>query len=235
MKTKTFDDKEALARYFGDYLVQKVQKNEQLNVALSGGSTPKVIFDLLSKEYSDAIDWRKLRFFWGDERCVPPDDEESNYNMTRLHLFDHVPVPAENIFRIKGELPPDEARDSYADIIDKELPKRNKVPVFDLMILGMGDDGHTASIFPHEIGLWNSDNLCEVATHPTSGQKRVTLTGKVINNAAEILFLVTGKEKAPKVAEIIKEKGTYKSHPAALVNRDKSLWLMDNEAAKLIG
>ncbi len=235
MKTKIFDNKEALARFFGDYLVQKVQQNEHLNIALSGGSTPKVIFDLLSKEYNDALDWHKLRFFWGDERCVPPGHEESNYHMTRQHLFDHVPVPHENIFRIKGELPPVEARDNYIKVLNDQLPESNGVPVFDLMILGMGDDGHTASIFPNKIGLWNSENLCEVATHPTSGQKRVTLTGKVINNAREIIFLVTGKEKAPKVAEIIHQKGSFQTYPASLVNRDRSLWLMDREAAQLIG
>lgn len=235
METKIFGNKEALARYFADHLLQMVEENRHLNVALSGGSTPKIIFDLLSNKYRDAIEWSKVRFFWGDERIVPPDDLESNYGMTRRHLFDHVPVPAENIFRAKGELTPQEARKDYETVIDQNLPKRKGVSFFDLMLLGMGDDGHTASIFPHEIKLWDSPNLCEIATHPTSGQKRVTLTGKVINNAGEIIFLVTGENKAQKVAEIIQQKGAYQTYPASRVNRYKSLWLMDREAAKLIG
>jgi 6-phosphogluconolactonase len=234
MQIKIFEDKEALSGYFGDWLLQLSQKHETLNVALSGGSTPKVIFDQLSKAYKENIDWSRIRFFWGDERCVPPTHPESNYLMTRQHLFDNVPAPPTNIFRIQGELAPQQACTQYAGLIDRELPETNGLPCFDIVLLGMGDDGHTASIFPNEISLWDSKELCEVGTHPDSGQKRVTLTGKVINNARHILFLVTGSKKATKVSEIIRHQGDYINYPASRVDSDKTTWLLDKEAAALV-
>jgi 6-phosphogluconolactonase len=230
METKIFYSKEQLSRFFGDYLTALTRDMEQVNIALSGGSTPEDIFDLLSQEYQNVIKWDKLRFFWSDERCVPPDHDESNFNMTNQHLFAHLPVAKEHIFRIKGELTPCEALADYQAVIDKELPKENGCPRFDVVVLGLGDDGHTASIFPYEIDLWHSEELCEIGTHPVFGQKRVTLTGKVINNAREIVFLVTGKNKAPKVDEILNQKGDFKKYPASLVDREKSLWLLDQEA-----
>ncbi|MGQ1888864.1 6-phosphogluconolactonase [Thermophagus sp. OGC60D27] len=232
METKIFYSKEQLARYFGDCLIELTEKNELIHMALSGGSTPETIFDVLSQEYKKSIKWDRIKFFWGDERCVPPDHAESNYRMTREHLFDHTPVLPENIFRIKGELSPEEARADYRHILERELPKVNGLPCFDVMLLGMGDDGHTASIFPHEIALWDSPEWCEIGTHPKSGQKRITLTGRVINNSRDIAFLVTGEKKAPKVHEILNQKGQYLSYPAARVNREKSLWLLDQEAAQ---
>ncbi|WP_291861979.1 6-phosphogluconolactonase [Marinilabilia sp.] len=230
METKIFYSKEQLARFFGDYLSSLTQENDQINIALSGGSTPETIFDVLSQEYRETIKWDRIRFFWGDERCVPPGDPESNFNMTHQHLFSLLSVPEKNIFRVKGELPSQEALEDYREVIAKELPSKEGLPLFDVVLLGMGDDGHTASVFPHEIDLWDSSELCEIGTHPTSGQKRITLTGKVINNAREIVFLVTGKNKAEKVDEILNEKEDYQKYPAARVNRDKSLWLLDQEA-----
>ncbi len=234
MQTKIFEDKEALSHYLGDWLMQLSQQHESLNIALSGGSTPKALFDELSKAYKDVIDWSRIRFFWGDERCVPPNHPESNYLMTRQYLFDHVPVPPINIFRVKGELEPHVACAHYNDLIDRELPKTDGGPCFDIVFLGMGDDGHTASIFPHEMSLWDSKELCEVGTHPVSGQKRVTLTGKVINNARHILFLVTGSKKATKVSEILHQQGDYKNYPASRVDSSKTTWLLDKDAATLV-
>lgn len=232
METKIFYTKEQLAQFFGDYLTELTKQDKQVNIALSGGSTPETIFDVLSQEYRHSIKWKRLRFFWGDERCVPPDHEESNYNMTRQHLFDHLPIPDKNIFRIKGELSPEEARLDYISVLKAELPKENDLPVFDVVMLGMGDDGHTASIFPYEKHLWNSPRWCETGTHPTSGQKRITLTGGVINNAREIVFLVTGKNKAPIVYEILNEKDGHQAYPAAMADRGKSIWLLDQLAVK---
>ncbi|MCA1745084.1 MAG: 6-phosphogluconolactonase, partial [Bacteroidales bacterium] len=155
------------------------------------------------------------------------------YKMTQAHLFSRLPIPEEHIFRVKGELSPDVAALEYEKTIDEVLPQKNNLPAFDLMILGMGDDGHTASIFPHEIHRWTSPLLCEVAVHPDSGQKRVSLTGKVINNSEQILFLVTGSNKAEKVAEIAQQTGNYQTYPASLVD-SKALWMLDEEAAKLL-
>lgn len=231
MEIEIFENKKELARYFGDMLVDMARSKERVYIALSGGSTPKVIFDILAEEYRQKIDWKSLVFFWGDERCVAPDDAESNYGMTKRHLFSKLPIENSNIFRVKGEMEAELAAADYSAIIDGEVPKENGTARFDLMILGMGDDGHTASIFPHQIDLWQSDSLCEVATHPESGQKRITLTGKVINNSARVVFLVTGSSKAEKVDEIINSKGSFKKYPAALVAPDNLLWMLDKEAA----
>ena len=233
MNIKTYNNKSALAAKFGEILLEISQEKEEVFIALSGGSTPKVIFDFLASEYQEKIAWHKLRFFWGDERCVAPDHVDSNYKMTDDHLFSRLPIAQEHIFRVKGELAPEVAALEYEKTIDEVLPQKNNLPAFDLMILGMGDDGHTASIFPHEIQLWTSPLLCEVATHPDSGQKRVSLTGKVINNSEQILFLVTGSNKAEKVAEIVHQRGHYQTYPASLVD-PKALWMLDEEAARLL-
>ena len=122
----------------------------------------------------------------------------------------------------------------YGDVLEKNLPSQFDVPKFDLVILGMGDDGHTASLFPYELQLWDAKANCEVAVHPDSGQKRVTITGSVINNAEVVAFLVTGTSKAEKVKEIIKETGDYNKYPATLVKptSGKLIWFLDKEAAK---
>ncbi|MCU4174369.1 6-phosphogluconolactonase [Carboxylicivirga sp. N1Y90] len=231
---QVFSDKKTLAKQFGDLLSKLSLEKKEVYIALSGGSTPKAIFEVLSHEYKKKIDWSNLRFFWGDERIVEATDPESNFGMTREHLFDHVSTKAINIFRVKGELSPDEAVDDYIDVISENVPQANDLPQFDLILLGMGDDGHTASIFPHQIGLWNSENICELAQHPESGQFRVTLSGKVINNAKQIIFLVTGNNKAKKVKEIINEEEVAKNYPAALVDKSKCTWFLDKEVASLL-
>lgn len=234
MKKEVFKDKEELSLYFGELLEKLASQKDVLNIALSGGSTPQTIFDVLAKEYKEKIDWNKINFYWGDERIVLPTDSESNYKMTKNHLFDKISIKDDNIFRVKGELTPEEANSDYINIIKENIPFKNELPIFDLMILGMGDDGHTASIFPHEMHLWDSKNICEVATHPISGQKRVTLTGDVINNSEQIIFLVTGSNKAEKVKEIFEKTGDFETYPAYRVDTAKTLWLMDKEAISLL-
>lgn len=231
-KLEIFDGKEELARQFGNLLVQLCQQKEVVNIALSGGNTPKAIFDLLAREYQSLIPWEKIRLFWVDERCVPPNDSDSNYGMTRNHLLEKVPIAPANVYRIEAEKEPKLAAGEYSALLRSALPVKNDLPYLDLTVLGMGDDGHTASVFPHEMYLWNSHNLCEVATHPQSGQKRITLTGSTINNSAKIIFLVTGDSKATITAEIINNKGNFLNYPAALVKKNKSTWYMDREAAR---
>ncbi|MAZ27273.1 MAG: 6-phosphogluconolactonase [Cytophagaceae bacterium] len=233
MELKIFKDKITVAKEFCDFFVDLLKAKEGLTVALSGGSTPKVVFDYLAG-HDTAIDWSKVKFFWGDERCVPPTDEESNYKMTVEHLFSKINVPEENIFRIKGEADPEVEAERYANILNDKLPLAKGIPYFDLVILGMGDDGHTASVFPHQIELWRANKNCVVATHPDSGQKRVSITGKVINNANTVVFLVTGAGKAEKVEEILNKEEGYEQYPASLVNPDSQqlVWFMDKAAAE---
>ncbi|MFK5972345.1 MAG: 6-phosphogluconolactonase [Flavobacteriaceae bacterium] len=236
MQLKIYDTKQEVAEAFAIYLAGFIASRKKVHIALSGGSTPKIVFDELAAFYTDKIDWRKVHFYWGDERCVSPDDVDSNYKMTLEHLLSKINVLEANIHRIIGENPPQYEAERYSDLLDKELPRSNKIPRFDLVILGMGDDGHTASIFPNEIKLWYSENNCEVATHPDSGQKRVSLSGGVINNAEAVVFLVTGESKAEKVKEIIDKEGDYKNYPAALVAADSGnlFWFLDNAAATRI-
>ncbi len=234
MELKIYSSKEEVARNFSKFFEDFVASRKQVHIALSGGSTPKSVFDQLAENYGDKIDWRKVHFYWGDERCVLPTDSESNYRMTVDHLLSKIVVPKENIHRVKGENEPDYEAHRYSDILDKELSKSLNTPKFDLVVLGMGDDGHTASIFPYNIELWNSDKNCLVAEHPTSGQKRITITGKIINNADVVAFLVTGDTKNKKVSEILNKEGAYKQYPASLVypKSGNLIWFLDADAAK---
>lgn len=232
MRIKKFDTIKELAIYFGQFLFEYINKREIINIALSGGSTPIAIFDELVKNYKDKINWNKINFYWVDERCVPPTDKDSNYKMTLDHLFSKIAINSENIHRVEGELSPITACHNYEDLLLGTLPNKNNLPHFNIVLLGMGDDGHTASIFPHQIKLWESENICKIAEHPTTGQKRITLTGNTINNADHIFFLVTGQAKAPILQEITLHKGNYESYPANLVDKEKTIWLTDKQAAK---
>ena len=225
-----------MAQAFAAYFAALVADVSVFHVALSGGSTPKVVFDLLAAEYSSKIDWKKIHFYWGDERCVPPIDEQSNYKMTVEHLFSRIAIPRENIHRILGERDPTGEAMRYANLLEIYLDRVAGVPQFDLVMLGMGDDGHTASIFPHQIALWEAKDHCVVATHPDSGQKRVSINGHVINTAKAVAFLVTGTNKAEKVDEILNKKEGFKKYPASLVQPDSGelLWFLDEEAAALL-
>ncbi len=219
------------ANDFCDWVASLANK-EKLTVALSGGSTPKLLFQELANHFADKIDWSRVHFFWGDERCVPPTDGESNYGMTKDLLLDHIAIPSENIHRVHGETAPEAERVRYEQEIGEHVSKNAAgIPQFDLMILGMGGDGHTASIFPHEIHFLKSDNICEVATHPESGQKRITLTGPVLDASARVAFLITGDGKASVMAEIIGQTGAWQSYPAAHVNNSGPLVFYLDEAA----
>ena len=233
MDLKIYKDKQEVAEQFSSYFADKQKDKDAFYVALSGGSTPKIVFDVLVEKFSDKVDWSKVHFYWGDERCVSPTDDESNYKMTVEHLFSKIKVPKENLNRILGEKSPEGEALRYANLLEMDLDRVEEVPQFDLVILGMGDDGHTASIFPHEIELWDSEDHCVVATHPDSGQKRVSINGKVINTAKEVAFLVTGASKAEKVKAVVEKTEGSEAYPASLVNPalGNLLWFLDEAAA----
>lgn len=233
MKIKISKTKQEVALNFSRYLAILIANREEVHIALSGGSTPKIVFDELAANFQKDIDWSGVHLYWGDERCVEPTDDQSNYKMTLEHLISKIDIPQENIHRIKGENDSEYEAKRYAEVLDENLPKVENVPQFDLVILGMGDDGHTASIFPHEIELWHSEKYCEVAVQPDSGQKRVSITGRIINNADTVVFLVTGESKAEKYTEIKNQTGNYQSYPVSLVNptSGRLLWFLDEAAA----
>jgi len=235
---KIFNSSEELSEEFAQLLKNEVSSaDKQFNLVLSGGSTPKNIFRYLSDNYKDQINWSKINFFWGDERCVPPNHDQSNYKMVNESLLSNINVIEENIFRIKGEDNPVKEANRYSEIINKTvLKKNNNKPVFDLIMLGLGEDGHTASIFPNQLDLIDDENICTFAIHPETKQKRITLTGKIINNSKNIIFIVTGKKKSQVVADIIKNKIVAEKYPAYYIRpvNGNLYWFLDNEAASLI-
>lgn len=235
-KVLIFENMQGLVEAFTLHFINLLKLKEGIfRVALSGGSTPKYWFEELAKNHQHDIEWGRVHFYWGDERCVPPSDAESNYGMTTRFLLDHIDIPKENIHRIFGERNPEEAARIYRDELDK-FADQSSVPTFDLIVLGMGEDGHTASIFPHQIELWDSDDFCVVATHPTSGQQRVSFTGKVINQARSVAFLVTGEKKAEKIMEIMEKKKVSDSYPASHVSPENGelYWFLDKLATAQI-
>ena len=218
---------------FKKWVEETVASGRDFHVALSGGSTPKVLFKHWASEYKDSLPWNKIHFYWGDERCVPKDDAESNYGMTKELLFDHVPVDESKVHRVIGENEPSDEAIRYGEEMSEAMPVVEDYPQLDLNILGMGGDGHTASIFPYQMELLKDMNVCAVAKHPESGQRRVTMTGPVLNNAKKVAFLVTGAGKAEIFAKIRDKKENYLDYPAAHITAKESLqWYVDEVCAR---
>lgn len=224
----------SLAKGMFKFMAESKQK--RFDIALSGGKTPALLFDILVDKYHDKLPWERIHLWWGDERCVPPDSNESNYKMTFDHLISRVSIPDDNIHRIKGEKIPEKEANDYSEQIKKHLNSRGNWPVFDLIILGLGNDGHTASIFPYQMDILSHDKVCTVTEHPLSGQKRITLTGKVLNNANRLFFLVTGKSKSMRISEIMNDDDAAKLLPAYYVEPENGeiVWYIDDDAAELI-
>jgi 6-phosphogluconolactonase len=230
---KVFDNLDELSEEFARFLQNEVTPaKEKFSLVLSGGSTPKHLFTYLSTNYKIKIKWDKVNLFWGDERCVPPEDEQSNFRLANQSLISNISIPRENIFRIQGENDPVKEENRYSEIIKRNVPMKYNYPVFDLIILGLGEDGHTASLFPDQLHLLTEEKICSVAIHPASGQKRITLTGKAINNARNIIFIVTGKNKKQVVDEIFNNKEAAKQYPASFINpvNGNLYWYLDKHA-----
>jgi 6-phosphogluconolactonase len=252
-QVRVYRDPEELAlkaaRLFARMADQYVIGCGRFTVALSGGSTPKAMFSILAGEpFLDTVPWSSIYFFWGDERCVPPDHPDSNYRMTRETLLSKVPVPAENVFSIPAELPdPTKAADEYAATLTRfflagpgatktgTAPLSN-LPRFDLVFLGMGPDGHTASLFPHTAALQAGERIV-VAYHVEKFRAhRITLTAATINNARNVTFLVAGEDKAETLKGVL--EGPYQPdvYPSQLIRPGNGalLWMVDEAAARLL-
>lgn len=207
-----------------------------VHISLSGGSTPKMLFKLLATEaYATSVQWQNLHFWWGDERCVAPDDAESNYGEANELLFSKVNMPAENIHRIRGEDDPQAEAERFAKEMLDTIPSLRGTPVFDWILLGVGADGHTASLFPGQTN-YEDTNLSVVATHPESGQLRVSKTARVLEAAKRISYLVLGAGKADIVEEINGSPADALPYPAAKVESQAGLteWYLDLDAAAKI-
>jgi 6-phosphogluconolactonase len=236
---KISQSQEELAWDFARELARSIngaaKKKKALTIALSGGSTPRLLFSILGDQFADSVSWEYVHFFWGDERCVPPDNPESNYGMTNIVFLGKINIPPGNIHRVRGEDSPEIEADRYSGEIIKNTRTWNSLPVFDFFILGLGEDGHIVSIFPENKELLKSKKICEVVVHPDSLQKRVTITGMVINNADNIIFLVTGVNKAEIVSLIIESPGIV-DYPAAHVEPAHGIlkWYLDIDAARML-
>lgn len=207
-----------------------ISSQGRFTVAISGGSTPIKLFSILgSGIYADKVDWSRVHFFWVDERCVPKEDKDSNFRGAWDSLLSHISIPESNIHRIKGERPPVDGALEY----EKELTTffgADTVPAFDLIFLGMGEDGHTASLFPASDSLKETEKLAVPVYIEKLKSWRVTLTLPVLNNAHSVVFLVTGKNKEDVLKEILDKKS--KKYPAGLIKPENGslIWLVDEDA-----
>ena len=228
----TFPTAQSAVEKIAQEFVIYSQVNHSVHISLSGGSTPKLLFKTLAQApYADAINWKNLHFWWGDEHMVSPSDPASNYGEVQKLLFDHINIPAENIHRIRGENEPHLELKRF----EEELSAVISDGVFDWIILGMGTDGHTASLFPNQTNFAD-ENLAVIAKHPESGQLRISKTAKLIEQAKRITYLVTGEGKAEILKEIQTTPAENLPYPAAKIKAKNGVteWYLDKAAAKLL-
>ncbi|MBN2639280.1 MAG: 6-phosphogluconolactonase [Bacteroidales bacterium] len=239
MNLRIFPTIDKMSDFLAEEIISGISskaEDEFFTLSLSGGNTPKSVFQHISKHYSCKIIWDKVKIFWGDERCVAPENKESNYGMAKKFLLDNISIPEKNIFRICGECDPHKAVENYHDIVKNNVVIKDSFPSFDLFMLGIGPEGHTASIFPDRLSLFESKKWFDVALHPETGQKRITATGKVINNSHQIFFIVAGDEKKDILNHIITKEPGWENLPAAKVKavNGSLYWLVDEAAANTI-
>jgi len=221
MQTKYFDDLEKFhnetANFIYELYEESVEKNKLFTLMLSGGKTPLPVYKELTSEYKDKINWNKVHIFWGDERYVDQESKDSNFKSAYDLLISKINIPANNVHKIKTELPIEKASEVYEKEIINFFEKQN--PVFDLILLGIGEDGHTASLFPESESLKENKKLF-IATPPSGKPKvrRITATYKVLNNARNILFLSSYKGKEKVIDEILSTpKAAEEKYPAAKI------------------
>ena len=216
---------------------QAIASQGRFLIALSGGSTPKILYQTLtSPEWKERFNWRQFLFLFGDERCTPPEHPESNFGMAQAALFQPLDIAPGQIYRMKGEIPDHElAAREYEDMLRSITHcAAPAVPQIDLILLGLGNDGHTASLFPGTSALQDRTRVVTVGQAPTGIPFRLTLTLGVLNRATVVLFLVTGAGKAPMVRAILEPKNAAdRAFPAALVAPDPGqlIWMLDHSAA----
>jgi len=214
---------------------ESVQTNGRFSLALAGGSTPRILYHLFSNQFQDQIPWNKAHVFWGDERYVPPSDPQSNYRMARETLLDLVPCPIGNVHPMPTQFPdPDVAARNYEKTLRGYFPK--EWPRFDLVLLGLGEEGHTASLFPGSPALEEKVRWVVAVKAPAEPALRLTLTLPVLTHAANVHFLVTGSNKAQALHHVLTGSPNPKNYPAAGVRlaHGTVIWWVDREAAALV-
>lgn len=237
-------DAASLARRTAEHFVQVVEnaaaRQGRARIAISGGSTPKAAFQLLAdpaQPWLQRMPWDKLEIYWVDERTVPPDDLDSNYRMTREALLDHVPLNPQQVHRMEGELEPEVAAARYESLLRNNFRLEGaETPRFDLVALGMGDDGHTASIFPHTEAIHILGRLVTANQVPQKDTWRITLTWPVINQGSSVFFLIGGKNKAELVKEVFTGPRDPERLPSQLIWPASGILtlILDKDAASLL-
>lgn len=225
----------AMAEKFISIADEAVNNRKRFTVALAGGSSVQMLYDMLrSDSYRDNIPWAKTHVFWGDERAVAFEDALSNARMAWEKLLNHVPVPENQIHRMKGEIEPGKAADEYEMVLKRHFEKEE--PVFDLILLGMGADGHTASIFPGSEAVHEKERLVATGYNSEQGTHRISLTAPLINQSRHIFFAVFGEGKAETLKQVLEDEYTPDQLPVQLIRSEKSeiTWFLDEEAAKLL-
>jgi 6-phosphogluconolactonase len=225
---------EAAANLFVDIAIKSVKINGKFTAALSGGGSPQRLYELLASEpFRDRIPWDNTFIFWGDERFVPFDDPENNARMCREKLLEHVPIPSDHIFPVPTSGEPEEAVAAYTSTLSSFFGESNAFPCFDFMLLGLGENGHTASLFPEKDVLAEKEKWVGSIYLEDKDQHRITLTYPVINNALNVIFLVHGSNKANVLHEILEGPQRPKELPAQDVKSKNGslLWLIDEDAA----
>lgn len=228
---------QALAQEAADRLVQianaAIDLNGEFSLVLSGGSTPKALYELLAADpYRDQIQWPKVSIFFGDERCVGPDHPDSNYRMARIALLSEVPIPGDNVYRMRGEIDPNQAATEYGQLLKEHFADSGP----DLILLGMGADGHTASLFPGTAALNESKHRCVANYVPQLSTWRITLAATFINRARHVLVLVSGAEKAARIQEVLEGPRDPQRLPIQLIDPSPGTmtWLLDAAAGMQI-
>lgn len=228
------------ARHFVELSEAAVARRGRARIAISGGSTPKAAFQLLAdpvQPWRSRMPWDRLELFWVDERTVPPDNIESNYRMTRDSMLDHVPLLPAQVHRMEGELEPEVAAAHYESLLRNDFKLEGaETPRFDLIQLGMGGDGHTASIFPHTDAIHALDRLVMANHVPQMNTWRITLTWPVINQADSVFFLIGGKDKAERVKEVFTGPRDVERLPSQLIWPSSGILtlILDKDAAALL-
>ena len=234
---RIFRDLEALSHHAVDLFIDQaktsIQDHQRFLVALNGGSTPTRLFQLLGNDYKEKVDWSKTHIFWGDERCVPYDDPGSSYGQARDAFMSQVNIPESNIHPVNTSLNPPEAAVDYANVLRGFASPPLDFPRFGLVLLGMGEDGHTASLFPGSTVQVTEPVIPVTANYQDRPANRVSLTQRVFNQAHTVVFMATGEKKAVTLAEVLSDRYNPELYPAQRIDpKDGQLiWLIDEVSA----
>lgn len=240
-KIIVLDDAESLfvhaAEEIAHFAGEAICSHGEFMLCLTGGSTPASTYELLATRFHHSVDWSEVQFFWGDERCVPPGDQASNFAMANRTMLSKLDLQARQIHRMRGEDPPEIAARHYEDELRRAFAiGSGELPSFDLLLLGLGENRHIASLFPGNPALHENDRIAVAVEVEAQQRRRITLTPPVINNAERVMFLVSGPAKAEAVRDVLEGSRDPDRIPAQIVapERGEVLWMLDKAAAGLL-